>query len=110
MQSVVVAKEYLGICAICGRPREADHHLIFGNGMRPLAESDGIKIPCCNQCHNMADTIESRIHDNPMAEALSKIAGQLAWEKEWYKHNNAVFINEDPARDFFRNRYGRSYL
>lgn len=110
MDSIVIASKYKNICAICGKPREADHHLIFGNGMRALAEADGIKLPICNNCHNLAVQISCRIHDNPMAESLSKIAGQLAWEKEWYKHNNAVFSNEDPAREFFRNRYGKSYL
>ena len=77
--------------------------------MRALAEADGIKIPCCNRCHNMGIAC-SKIHDNSMAEALSKIAGQLAWEKEYYKHNQNVFIDEDPAREAFRKRYGRSYL
>lgn len=110
MQSIVVASEYQNICAICGKPRQADHHMIFGNGMRALAEAHGIKIPICNQCHNLAVQVTCRIHDNSMAEALSKMAGQLAWEKNWYKHNNAVFLEEDPARDIFRHEFGRSYL
>lgn len=110
MQGIVVGYDYKNICAICGKPRQADHHLIFGNGLRQLADADGIKIPICNECHTMNRLVAGRIHDNTMAESLSKVAGQLAWEKEWYKHNNAVFSGEDPAREMFRIRYGRSYL
>jgi len=107
MKSIVT--DYKEICAICGKPSEADHHLVFGNGLRRLSEADGLKIPICNKCHNMGIAC-SKIHDNSMAEALSKIVGQLAWEKEFYKNNTRAFIDEDPARDAFRKRYGRSYL
>ena len=49
-----------------------------------------------------------QIHDNSVAEKLSKIAGQLVWEKEYY-HKLYGYEN-DPAREAFRKRYGRSYL
>lgn len=49
-----------------------------------------------------------QIHNNSAAEKLSKIAGQLAWEKEYY-HKLYGYEN-DPAREAFRKRYGRSYL
>jgi hypothetical protein len=39
-----------------------------------------------------------RIHENPMAEKLSKMLGQAIWEK----HNG--------DREAFRKRYGKSYL
>lgn len=100
-----IVTEYSQVCVFCGRPREAYHHLLMGNGMRQLAEEDGIKIPVCHNCHNAGKVLE-RIHDNPMGEAMSKIAGQLAWEK----HVVAGGVSEGTARELFRVRFGRSYL
>ena len=31
----------------------------------------GLKVPSCNKCHNMG-SIPQRVHENPMAEKLSK--------------------------------------
>lgn len=97
--------EYTDICAICGRPAEAKHHLVFGAGLRRLAEEDNLTIPLCNECHNMGTRI-SRVHDNPMAEALSKICGQLEFEKKQILKGRS----EKEARKDFKTRYGRSYL
>lgn len=105
MKSVLA--EYVEYCAFCGKPAEAEHHLIFGIGMRGLAEEDGLKLPACNSCHNMGAKSE-RIHGNPMAEKLSKMLGQIAWEKEYYK--GLLEEKQDPARETFRQRYKRSYL
>ena len=77
-----IVTDYPGICFICGRPSEAEHHLVFGTAGRELSEKDGLKVPVCNDCHNMGDIL-CRIHGNPMAERMSKIIGQLAWEKEY---------------------------
>ncbi len=106
MESIVTT--YTKYCAFCGKPTEAEHHLIFGIGMRELAEKDGLKLPTCNNCHNMGQKLV-RIHDNSMAEKLSKMLGQLAWEKEYYK----TLAGEDAgdvAREAFQKRYKRSYL
>lgn len=77
----------------------------FGGSVRRLAEEDGIKVPCCPYCHTQND-VKNRIHDNPMAEKLSKIAGQLAWEK----HAVAQGMTEAGAREAFRKRYNSSLL
>ena len=100
-----ILTEYEHNCMFCGRPTEYEHHFLFGNGLRPLAEADGIKGPCCDNCHTQ-NQVKNRIHDNPMAERLSKIAGQLAWEK----HTMAGGMSEPEAREAFRKRYGRSFL
>lgn len=94
-KSIVAGNE--GICLFCGRPAECEHHLLFGRGIRELAEQDGLKVPACNDCHNMG-RIAGRIHDNPMAEKLSKILGQ------------AVYEAKIGSREEFRARYGKSYL
>lgn len=102
-----ILTQYTQICAVCGQPAEASHHLVFGTSARQLAEEDDLKLPLCNKHHNTGKVAE-RIHDNPMAEDLSKKLGQLAWEKEFYK---LLFnLDKDPARDAFMKRYGKSYL
>lgn len=92
-----IVTEHERICIFCGKVAEGEHHLLFGNGIRELAEQDGLKVPICNYCHNLGRTME-RIHDNPMAEKLSKMLGQAMYEA---KIGN---------REDFRTIYGKSYL
>lgn len=40
-----IVTDYAGICFFCGKPAECEHHLLFGNGIRELAEQDGLKVP-----------------------------------------------------------------
>jgi len=109
--------EYTGICFFCGRPAEGEHHLLFGNGMRELCEEDGLKIPICNNCHNMGN-MSGRIHGNVMAEKFSKMLGQALWEKEWLLKDmfddsldkESRTQEKRSARNEFRIRYGKSYL
>ena len=95
MKSIVT--EYTDICFFCQHPSECEHHLIFGNGLRDLADEDGLKVPSCNKHHNMGQ-ISERIHDNPMAEKLSKMLGQAVWESHY------------GTREQFMKRYGKNYL
>lgn len=92
-----IVTDYDGICFFCGRQSEGEHHLIFGTAGRGLSEVDGLKVPTCNNCHNMGDVL-NRVHDNPMAEKLSKMLGQ------------AIFEGRIGTREEFRKRYGKSYL
>ena len=92
-----IVTEYENICIICGRAAEAEHHLIFGTAGRNLSEKYGLKVPICNGCHTMKEKCR-RIHDNPMAEKLSKMLGQ------------AIFEAKVGSRDDFRKIFGRSYL
>lgn len=55
MQGIVT--EYNDICIFCGRQAEAEHHLIFGTAGRELSDKDGLKVPVCNNCHNMGDKL-----------------------------------------------------
>ena len=115
-----IVTEYKEICFFCGKPAEGEHHLIFGTAGRELSEKDGLKVPTCNNCHNMGAKL-SRVHDNPMAEKLSKMLGQALWERDWIL-KDAVHDPEKKdekgiqelesriARKEFRRRYGKSYL
>lgn len=93
---------------ITGEDGVVIHHCIFGNGLRKLADEDGLIIPLTPFHHNCADyMIPASIHGGVITERLSKMVGQLAWEKEYYRK---LSFENDPARDAFRRRYGRSYL
>lgn len=74
-KSVISESEY---CLICGARATEEHHLLFGSS-RAKAELYGIKIPICASCHTMGN---SRIHDNPVGERLSKMLGQAIFERE----------------------------
>lgn len=108
MKSILT--QYEDISVFSGMPKQADHHLVFGRARRELSEKYGLKIPLRHSEHNISDrgSIE-QIHGNPAAEKLSKIAGQLAFEKEWYR-KQAIKGAEDPAREEFRKIFGESYL
>lgn len=115
-----IVTEYPDICIFCGRPAECEHHLIFGTASRGLSEKDGLKVPSCNNCHNMGKG-DRRVHGNIMAERMSKMLGQAIWERNWIL-KNAVHdldgkkdkmvqeLKSKAARAEFRKRYGTSYL
>lgn len=92
------------ICVICGRPKECTHHLIPGTAKRNLCEADGLKIPLCNNHHNMAG--KESIHGTEVAEHMGRIAAQLAWEKRYIIEHGY----DGQEREQFRRRYGKSYL
>lgn len=111
-----IVTNYETISAFSGTPTSVHHHLLFGRGIRPLAEEDGIWIPLTAAEHNVSPkgTIY-QVHDNPAAEKLSKIAGQLAFEKHWIAAHRALPFEdvkalEDEAREAFRKRYKESWL
>ena len=54
MKTVGIVTKYNNNCIFCGRPTTEEHHLLFGNGFRKLAEEDGIKVPVCEYCHTRA--------------------------------------------------------
>lgn len=87
MDSIIT--EYKDFCIICGKPKEDIHHLLIGSD-RKHADEDGLVVPICRECHTF-------IHNHPQAVVMSKIIGQLAYERE-------------HTRDEFRSRYRHSYL
>ena len=117
-----IVTNYEQYSSLSGRPSECFHHLVFGGSLRKLADEDCLYIGLTNDEHNMSSkgTI-NQIHGNPAAEMLSKIAGQLAYERR-YLAKKLAEVNEkgldvqsaeeweEEARESFRKRYGRSYL
>lgn len=119
MSKSIVTK-YENFSAFSGTPTTTRHHLLFGRGIRSLAEKDGVWIPLLDSEHDMSSNgVKFQVHDNPAAEKLSKIAGQLAWERKYLADKLASDENlghqsaedwMDEAREAFRARYGESYL
>ena len=111
-----ILTEYTELSAFSARPKECTHHLIYGKGLRELADRDGLTIPLCNDEHNICrDGDATRlIHGNVAAEKLSKMLGQEAWEA--YYISQLLGGDTTPeeimaaAREAFRRRYGISYL
>ena len=104
--------EYEQYSVFSGIPTSTRHHLLFGRGIRNLAEQDGIWIPVTDAEHNMSSkgTI-NQIHGNPAAEKLSKMAGQLAWERNYLIEKYGDFDElSHECRVAFLKRYGISYL
>lgn len=108
-----IITEFEDISAFSGAPAEARHHCVFGRGLRELAETDGLWMPLTNAEHNMNPQGERwQIHGNAPAEALSKMVGQLAWEKHYIATKRELPFEgiEREAREAFRERYRISYL
>jgi len=112
MSKSIVTK-YEDYSVFSGVPKDCTHHLIFGVGVRKLADEDGLWIPLLNSEHNLSSkgTIY-QIHGNPAAEKLSKMLGQMAWEKQYLVNKYELPFDDlsEEAREAFRKRYGQSYL
>lgn len=89
MKSVLT--EYMSNCAVCGRPTTEVHHLCFSRANRKLSDEDKLVLAMCRDCHE-------ELHKGKVSQALSKMLGQIAWEKEY------------GSREEYRKRYGQSYL
>jgi thymidine kinase len=101
-ESIIDKSNY---CVFCGAETSTKHHLIFGLSQRQIAEDEGVYIPVCDYHHTLGD-ITRRIHDNTIAERLSKMYGQVCWEKRKISEKGCT---EDEAREMFIKRFGRNY-
>ena len=93
-------------CFFCGGYASAEHHLIFGTSGRSFAEKYGLKVPICDKCHTRSEYVCDRIHDNAMAERLSKMLGQAIFERNMMSQG----MSQKEARDKIIKELGRSYL
>ena len=104
-----ILTEYEDVSAFSPSPSECTHHLVFGSGLRELSEKYGLKINLTNSEHNASPYgLIYQIHENHTAEILSKMLGQVAFEKEYYRQKCG--IDGDPARDQFLKIFGKRYL
>lgn len=119
-----ILTNYEKLSAFSGSTATCQHHLIFGQygSLRAKADIDGLWLPLTDKEHNMSShgTI-NQIHGNPAAEKLSKMLGQVAWEKDYLAKklanvnkngldNQTVDEWYEESREAFRSRYGESFL
>ena len=119
-----IVTDYPEICFICGRPSEAEHHLVFGTAGRELSEKDGLKVPVCNNCHNMGrnpneNTRKPDGRENVKDYRTAGLGKEYALQKadEFAriidtdrKEGEVKQIIHKGGRETFRKRYGCSYL
>lgn len=44
-------------CIICGRPRQAIHHVYYGTALRKISDKHGFVVPLCNDHHTGANGV-----------------------------------------------------
>lgn len=101
MESIISDRNSCVFCEAAGE----DHHWIFGMSLRQISEDHGIKSKVCRM-HHTSGEITRRIHGNPMAEKLSKMYGQVCWEKHYIAEHHCT---EDIARENFIELFGKSF-
>lgn len=70
-----------------------------------MADEDGLTVPVCSDCHVSGELLK-RIHDNIMAEKLSKMLGQAVFERNECAKGESL----ENARKKFQERYNGSFL
>ena len=120
--SVVVDEKFTGVDLIDGTSPVERHHLIGGTASRRLSDEDGLWVPLARYHHTEGNKplpgVRCDAHHCGIFTKLLQMIGQLAFEKEYYREQYLKIKskaadtkdNEDPAREAFRERYGRSYL
>lgn len=81
-------------CIVCGRPRQAVHHVFFGTALRKISDKHGFVVPLCNDHHTGANGV----HFNKVLDQKIKQYAQRKYEAAGH------------SRDEFRKLIGRSYL
>lgn len=91
-------------CLICGTPTNIHrHHLCCGTSNRAKSTEYKLLVPLCVSHHNLGN---NSVHLNSDMAVLSKIIGQLAFEKQMC----AIGYSEDEARALFRKEFGKSHI
>lgn len=116
--------KYMDVSVFSGLFATCKHHLIFGQygALRNKADKYGLWIPLTDDEHNMsAKGNTNHIHGNSAAEKLSKMLGQVAWEKNYLAEKLANVNRDglddqsveewyDESREAFRKEFGISFL
>jgi len=88
------------LCDICGKEYATEtHHLLFGKGIRRIADADNKTTDLCFRCHK-------ELHYRGTSQMLSKMLGQALWEIDALNDG----VDQHEVRQKFRERYGRSWL
>lgn len=83
-------------CYLCGREREAVHHIYHGTALRKISDRHGFIVPLCANCHTMSTTSVHLDKKHVKDTALKKLC-QNRFER-------------DHSREEFMKIVGRNYL
>ena len=101
-----IMKTEKGTCFICARlyndysyKQTEEHHVVFGEGLRPRSEAEGLKVYLCLKHHR--DGPEAVHGNREMREELCRIA-QEEYEKthtrsEWRETFGKNYLEEEDA-------------
>ena len=99
MKSIIQEKDECFICRMIYKvetPAPDTHHVIYGNGLRELADSDGLTVKLCRYHHD-------RLHTKHEFDKALQIIGQRKYIEKLMTEG----LTEDEARERFRARYGK---
>ena len=120
MSKESIITDWPEFCLICGAKAEHTHHAIPGTANRAKSDRYGLLMPLCANCHDMS---RDSIHKNPKMASMSKIIGQLAYERDAaimycltsdsIREDNAIHLKElveQTIRDSFVKEFGKSFV
>ena len=116
--SIIVKKEYMGYCAICGKPCVEIHHCIHGTANRAISDREGLVVPLCPAHHNSS---KMSVHQNKEMRTLMHQLAQASWERNYLARKlervdedgldiHSVSEWVDEAREEFRRLFGQSWI
>lgn len=83
-------------CYLCGREREAIHHIYHGTALRKISDKHGFIVPLCANCHNLSS---KSVHlDKDQVKDIE------------LKENCQKKFEETHSREEFMRIIGRNYL
>lgn len=89
-----IVTDNMDVCYVCGRPRQAVHHIYFGTALRKISDKHGFIVPLCLECH----IGNYGVHFNKVLDQKLKQCCQRKYEAMGH------------SREEFRKLIGRSYL
>ncbi len=84
----------MACCYVCGKPRQAIHHIFMGNPLRKISDANGFTVPLCYHHHNGS---AEGVHFNRQLDLRFKRLCQKIFERT-------------HSREEFIKLIGRNYL
>lgn len=103
-----ILTRYKGVSCFSGSPAEISVPLIWFDHNEALAREDGLMIPLKKEEYDQSKLgYVWQLRGNPRAEMLSHMLGQAIWEKHYIAEAGC---SEEEAREYFKERYRKSFL
>jgi len=99
MKSIIQDEDECFICRMIYKvetPAPETHHVIYGRGIRELADADGLTVKLCSYHHD-------RLHKKHEFDMALQIIGQ----RKYIEKAMAEGLTEEEAKERFLHRYGK---